>query len=164
MSVFLIKTNNITEIIFHFNRSIIEIIKQLNDTSFSTNKKRWIVPTSSIGILTEKLEANDIKYYIDDQTSTTQVPAKRALSDQTSITHMPAKRVLSDITNSQNLKVKIDDKNDVVYINLPIAPQLFHAVKNLDHVRDYSKNQLIIKGYAAFKKLCEVNNINIAQN
>lgn len=152
MSVFLIKTNKFTEIIFYFNKSIIEIIKQVDDVRFDINKKRWTVPTCNIRILTEKLKANDILYYIDDQTS--------------SSSQLPARRAFSDITNMEILKVKIDNEMDQVYINLPIAPQLFHTLKKLDHVRDYNKNQMIIKGYAAFKKTCEDNNIsyNITQN
>ena len=149
MSVFLIKTNKYTEIIFHFNRSIITIIKQVDDVRFDINKKRWIVPTCDFNIIIEKLKANNIAYYIDDQTA---------------ITHVPAKKALNDITNTESLKFKMDDNLDQVYINLPIAPQLFHTIKNLSHVRDYNKNQMMIKGYAAFKKVCEDNNISTSQN
>mgnify|MGYP000008769154 CR=1 FL=1 len=150
MSAFLIKTNNTTDIIFHFNTELIQVIKQVEGVKFDNYKKRWTMPTFNFQKLTEKLHKNNIPYIVDD--NTTDLPKRAVFGDKTNI---------SD--NSTNT-IKVIQEDDSIRIKLPIALASFNLIKQVEHTRDYNKKEMIKTDINSFKKVCIDNEIKTSQS
>ena len=149
MKLFLIPNKVYFEVVFKFDKNIIDMIKQVNQCQFNPLLKKWFCHKDSIQILIDAAQAKnvDVIHAVDDwQDATTQ---KESNTDNKSI---------SIQTDYQLQAKKLPDGS--LLIPLPFSKEMYFKLKPFGN-KIIHKDCWIIHDINKFNKFCFDKNIII---
>jgi hypothetical protein len=159
MIVFLVQNRNRYIVHFKFSLIIINEIKKIKDFKYNSSCKSWSIPREGADELVGNLKRLSIETIIDD--------TEEDKEEYSSDFYEPAAKRFKISHNERekdNLIVHLVE-NDCIEINIPIKRSIYHVIKNIVGA-DFRSNILTLKGsqFEEFKRLCEMNNINVFYN
>jgi hypothetical protein len=151
------RTNQLTEVVFKFNREIIDVIKTIPD--FMYENKKWFIHTEKKNVLQEKIELLQFMKDEDEKKTEKRIVKRKLDFDETDQT-----RKISKAFHSIN--VRYSTSNEIIIL-LPVSKFVFAKLMNCADLVIFKdgKNAIWkiigIDNVKKFNECCVTNNIHI---